>query len=133
MKAIGLMAGTSLDGIDAALVELKRSRGSVKAELLAFRTYAYSGETVRLILEASDPKSSSLDKVVRLNFFLGELFAEAALKIVKKAGIRAGMLVASVNRRDVNSIAEFNTALEETAKTGKALMLIKYENFAAFF
>jgi anhydro-N-acetylmuramic acid kinase len=90
MKAIGLMAGTSLDGIDAALVELKRSRGSVKAELLAFRTYAYSGETVRLILEASDPKSASLDQAVRLNFFLGELFAEAALKIMKKAGIRAG-------------------------------------------
>jgi serine protease Do len=52
--------------------------------------------------------------------------------IAAKAGIRAGMLIVSVNRRDVNSVAEFNTALEETAKTRKALMLIKYENFAQY-
>ena len=50
--------------------------------------------------------------------------------IAAQAGIRAGMLIVSVNRRNVNSVAEFNTALEETAETHKALMLIKYENFA---
>ncbi|MHC5061928.1 MAG: Do family serine endopeptidase, partial [Planctomycetota bacterium] len=52
--------------------------------------------------------------------------------VAARAGIRAGMLIASVNRRDVNSVAEFNTALEETINTGKALMLIKYENFAQY-
>ena len=52
--------------------------------------------------------------------------------IAAQAGIRAGMLIVSVNRRNVNSVAEFNTALEETAKTRKALVLIKYENFAQY-
>jgi serine protease Do len=52
--------------------------------------------------------------------------------IAAQAGIRTGMLIVSVNRRNVNSVAEFNTALEETAKTRKALMLIKYENFAQY-
>jgi len=87
MKAIGLMAGTSLDGIDAALVEIGRSRGRVKADLLAFKTYPYSGETVRLILEASGHSTGTVDKVARLNFYLGELFAEAAIKIMKEAGV----------------------------------------------
>ncbi len=52
--------------------------------------------------------------------------------IAAQAGIRTGMLIVSVNRRNVNSVAEFNTALEETAKTRKALMLIKYENFKKY-
>jgi len=90
MKAIGLMAGTSLDGIDAALVELAGSGGRVAASLLAFQTYPYSGETVRYILEASDPATGSVDKVARLNFYLGELFAEAANKLLAEAGVGAG-------------------------------------------
>jgi len=52
--------------------------------------------------------------------------------IAARAGIRPGMLIASVNRRNVNTVAEFNEALEETAKTRKALMLIKFENFAKY-
>ena len=52
--------------------------------------------------------------------------------IAARAGIREGMVIVSVNRKNVSSVAEFNTALEETAKTHKALMLIKYENFAQY-
>jgi serine protease Do len=52
--------------------------------------------------------------------------------IAAQAGIRSGMLIAGVNRRNVNTVAEFNEALEETAKTRKALMLIKFENFAKY-
>jgi len=52
--------------------------------------------------------------------------------IAARAGIRPGMLIVSVNRKNVRSVAEFNAALEETAKTRKALLLIKYENFAQY-
>jgi serine protease Do len=52
--------------------------------------------------------------------------------IAAQAGIRPGMLIASVNRRNVSSVAEFNAALEDTAKTRKALILIKYEHFAQY-
>lgn len=89
MIAIGLMAGTSLDGIDAALVDLKRSKGSVEASLLSFHTYPYTGETVRWILDASDASTGTVDKVARLNFYLGELFADAALKIIKSGRVSA--------------------------------------------
>ncbi len=52
--------------------------------------------------------------------------------IAARAGIRSGMLIVNVNRRNVNTVAEFNEALEETAKTRKVLMLIKFENFAKY-
>lgn len=89
MKAIGLMAGTSLDGIDAAAVELKRNRGNVKVELLAQASRVYTGDTVRLILEASDPATGTVDKIARLNFYLGELFAETAIAAAEAAGLKA--------------------------------------------
>lgn len=87
MKAIGLMAGTSLDGISAAVVEFPPGRSGLEVSLESFHTYPYSGETVRLILEASDAKTGTVDKIARLNFYLGELFAEAALKIMKAADL----------------------------------------------
>jgi serine protease Do len=52
--------------------------------------------------------------------------------IAAQAGIRPGMLIVSVNRRNVSSVAEFNAALEDTVKTRKALLLIKYEHFAQY-
>jgi len=52
--------------------------------------------------------------------------------IADRAGILPGMLIASVNRKNVRSVAEFNKALEETTRTKKALMLIKYENFTQY-
>jgi serine protease Do len=50
--------------------------------------------------------------------------------IAARNGIRPGMLIVNVNRRNVRSVAEFNSALEETAGTRKATMLIKYEKSA---
>ncbi len=47
-----------------------------------------------------------------------------------RAGIEPGMLILSVNRQEVNSVKEFNDALAESAKTKRALLLIKYDRFA---
>ena len=83
MKIVGLIAGTSLDGIDAALVDWNYSRGKASVELLGFKFVKYSPETVRLIREVSDTSSGTVDKVALLNFYLGELFADAALKVIR--------------------------------------------------
>lgn len=90
MRVVGLMSGTSLDGIDACVVELGRSLSRVSINLLFFRTYPFAGETVRMILEASDAHTGTVDKVARLNFYLGELFAQAALTAIKSARLQPG-------------------------------------------
>ncbi len=89
MKAIGLMSGTSLDGIDAALVDICRTRGGTKAKLPAFYTLPFSSETVRMIREASEASSGRVDHIARLNFYLGELFAEAANELIRIGGVHA--------------------------------------------
>jgi serine protease Do len=49
-----------------------------------------------------------------------------------KAGIESGMLIVSVNRRDVTTVKEFNDALEKTKTTRKALLLIRNERYAQY-
>ncbi len=88
MKIIGLMSGTSMDGITAALVDVRRRKDKVKAKVLNFRTFPYSSHTVKLIREASDPETGSIDRVTRLNYYLGELFAESALSLLSSARVR---------------------------------------------
>jgi len=113
MTCIGLMAGTSLDGIDAAVVDLTRDRKRVRMQLRAFKTYAYNSETVRLVMEASDPATGTVDRIARLNFYLGELFAASAKKIMKEAG---------VSRDEVDFIASHGQTihhLPEPVKMGR--------------
>lgn len=86
--AVGLMSGTSIDGIDAALVEIDGHGLSTKVRLLQFETYPYSDEEKDDIRRLFAPESSSVDLICKMNVHLGEKFAEAALKIVSKAGLR---------------------------------------------
>jgi len=83
---VGLMSGTSLDGIDAALVKIEE-KPCLKVELVEFVTLEYSRETYKEILICCNEQLGTVDKVCRLNFKLGELLADAALQVVKKAGI----------------------------------------------
>ena len=49
-----------------------------------------------------------------------------------KAGIQPGMLIVSVNRKQVSSVSEFNTAVEKSAESGKVLLLIKHEQASRY-
>ena len=76
-RAVGLISGTSADGIDAALVEI--TNGAVPHyEVRAGATSALAADLRRDIfaLFAAD---ASLDELCRVNVALGEVFAAAAL------------------------------------------------------
>jgi anhydro-N-acetylmuramic acid kinase len=71
------MSGTSLDGIDVAIVELRGRH----IETIGFQTTAYSdGLRARLL------KPDDIREVSRLNFELGELYAKAVLRAVRSYG-----------------------------------------------
>ena len=72
--AIGLMSGTSADGVTAALVEFRR--GTVK--VLRCRTYPFAPALRQRVLAAL---RLSVPELSRLNFELGEAFARAALRV----------------------------------------------------
>ncbi len=85
MKVIGLMSGTSADGVDAALVEIALGDAKPPIRLLADETVPYPpGLRDRILAVAS---GGSTEDVCHLNAYLGELFAEAAVQVARKAGV----------------------------------------------
>lgn len=85
MKVIGLMSGTSGDGIDAALVDIRGRGLSLRARLLSHVTVPYPpGLSRRLLAIAS---SGTVTDVCHLNAVVGELFAKAALRVMRQARV----------------------------------------------
>jgi anhydro-N-acetylmuramic acid kinase len=84
---IGLMSGTSYDGITAALAAIRGRGLSMRVELLAHATFPYSNAAKKVIAEVSSPPTGTVDLICRANFLLGELFAEAAIAIARRAGV----------------------------------------------
>ena len=77
MRVAGVMSGTSLDGIDVAVVEIRGGR----VETVGFQFTAYSEAVRSAILGVDRPKGLSY-----LNFQLGELYARAVLRAVRRYG-----------------------------------------------
>ncbi len=88
MKVIGLLSGTSVDGIDAALVNITGCGLETQVNLLCFETYPFPEGIKERILELSSPEAGRVDQICHLNFYLGELFAQAALRIMERGGYR---------------------------------------------
>ena len=81
---VGLISGTSADGVDAALVKVIGEKPK-RVETLAFATLPYPTEIRKAVLEVSH--NGDIETLCWLNFALGELFAEAALKVIEIAGV----------------------------------------------
>ncbi|NIA30089.1 MAG: anhydro-N-acetylmuramic acid kinase [Actinobacteria bacterium] len=89
---IGLMSGTSADGIDAALVRVRGHGRQTHLELLAFRMIPFSKKVSKKIIEIASSSHVPVDELVRLNFYLGEAFAESAQSIAHDVGIPIGQI-----------------------------------------
>jgi len=86
MKVVGLMSGTSGDGVDAALVEITGRNKSLRARTLAAQTLAYPRTLQQRIVTAS--VSGTVGEICHLNALLGEWFADAALQVIRLAKLR---------------------------------------------
>jgi len=84
---IGLMTGTSADGIDVALVRVADTGPSASLELVAFDTLRFSDTVRSRLLSAQGAGSCTARELVVLSSYLGELHAHAAAHICKKAGL----------------------------------------------
>lgn len=82
--ALGLMSGTSADGIDVALVRISGSATSPRARLVAFADFPYPTAVREAVLRLANGTATSTREISQLNFRIGELFADAALRACKR-------------------------------------------------
>lgn len=96
MLVLGLMSGTSADGIDVALVRIAPSRGlstrSTPARLLDFHTFPFPASVRKEILRIANGGPCTSADISNLNFLLGELFARAALAACSRFAVRPGQI-----------------------------------------
>src|SRR5450755_1130819 len=93
MIVAGVMSGTSADGINVALVRLSARgrepalslpKGRPRHTLLAHEEYPFPAPVRRAILEMMNAELARVADMARLNFLLGELYAEAVAKTARK-------------------------------------------------
>lgn len=81
VRVIGLISGTSVDGIDAALVEITGLDVDLKVELLAAHTFTYPEYLREQILECCAGAALSMSQLAALDDAIASLFALAAQQI----------------------------------------------------
>src|ERR1700674_907384 len=78
--ALGIMSGTSADGIDVALVRFSGR----KAALVDFAAFPFPPRVRQAILRLGEGRPVTTGEISQLNFLLGEEFAAAALAACRK-------------------------------------------------
>ncbi|MCK5572171.1 MAG: anhydro-N-acetylmuramic acid kinase, partial [Bacteroidetes bacterium] len=84
---VGLMSGTSLDGIDAALLRVRGTGSNTRFKQLAFVERAFPPGLRKQLLQNSVPETSRVDEIAQLNVLLAELYADAVTSVAQKAGV----------------------------------------------
>lgn len=92
-RVIGMMSGTSLDGLDAACCRVTTPTASDpfggQVEVESFVTRSYDSEIRQRLVAVCDDETGTVDEVCRLNVALAEAFADAARAAWREAGYKA--------------------------------------------
>lgn len=92
MRVLGMMSGTSADGIDAAAVLISGAPPRLSAKLEAHYHAPFPARVRERILRVSEGAAVTAADLSELNFLLGEQFARAALEACKKWRIPAASI-----------------------------------------
>ena len=83
---IGLMSGTSADGVDAAAFDIRKNRGGLSVRPLVSLKTAYDEELAEELIEFWP--MAPIDHVMDLDYAVGEVFGKAARKLMKRMGLK---------------------------------------------
>lgn len=92
MYGIGIMSGTSLDGVDTVLVEIENYGINTKLKVIEYNEYPIPASTRMKIKQVCDEKNSHVDLICSLNFEIGYLFVEAVKRLLEKANFNSSQL-----------------------------------------
>ena len=105
---LGLMSGTSLDGLDIALCKIEGNGLDTKLELLKYQTIPFSQELKNELKEIFCKEQVSLEKVCLLNAYLGKYYADL---------INKTLINWNVKNEDVDLIASHGQTIYHAPKT----------------
>ncbi len=121
MIVLGLMSGTSIDGIEAALVRFDADGSTLELRLLATSTHAIPPALRTEALAIIPPGTGSTRRVCALDFALGEAFAAAAQAAIHAAG-RHPDLIAS-HGQTVYHLVEEDGHVQATLQLGQPAII----------
>ena len=123
MKVIGLMSGTSADGIDAVLTEIAVSSGGPQMRQLGFESVPWPQRDRELIERLIAGRGATRD-VSRAGFQLGEKFASAALRVAESSGLAIDEidLIGSHGQTVWHEVEE-SGAVQSTLQIGEAAVI----------
>ena len=87
MNVIGLMSGTSADGVDASVVRLDGAPPSLAWKVLGHTHRSFDPQLRSEIFACFRPETGAVDRLCRLNFALGEVFGVTAMDAARQAGL----------------------------------------------
>ncbi len=91
----GVMSGTSADGVDVALCRISpalHAGGTPRVKLIGHAGFAYSKAVRAAVLEAMDAQAISVADLARLNWRLGEVYADAVAKTAEQFSVKVGLV-----------------------------------------
>lgn len=94
---LGVMSGTSLDGIDAVLARFERRGGHLDWRVLSRHSRPYDGELKRRLEDALRPERSDVEALTQLHTEVGEAYADlvAAVMADMRADVRVDLVALS--------------------------------------
>ena len=87
MIVVGLMSGTSVDGIDTAIVHIETFERTLRLRLVSYSEAPFSTELRARVHRLFNPELSRVDELCEANVLLGEAFAEAAARVLRQAAV----------------------------------------------
>jgi anhydro-N-acetylmuramic acid kinase len=91
MVVAGVMSGTSADGINVAIVRIGKSPSQTPG-LLGHREFPYPSRVRAAVLAAMNAGSASVADLSRLNFLLGELYADAVIATQRSLRVKVDLV-----------------------------------------
>jgi anhydro-N-acetylmuramic acid kinase len=124
------MSGTSLDGMDAALVEIAGVGRATELRLLAFLTLPYSGELRSALLEAAQGETGGSRALCCLNVLLGEAAARACLAVCDRGTLQAGEAAIIAEALGCPVVSDFR--VRDLAAGGQGAPLVPYTEYLLY-
>lgn len=119
---VGVMSGTSLDGLDVAVCRLYGSGEATRLELVYFETVSYAPDQRQRLLRACAPETSTVADVCSLNKWLGVFIGEAVRKVVQNAGLAL---------QDIDFVASHGQTVFHMPEEGATLQIGEPADIAA--